>query len=377
MVHTRKSDTVAITNLSAYKHNIQKIISYIGDSVKLMVVVKGNAYGHGMVDCARTAIQAGASWLGVALSSEGAELRKAGITVPILVLSQESRDYLDVLIDNNLTISLSSFLMLQELNKILEPGGKTCTVHVNVDTGMGRVGVKSDEAERLIEKAKIFPAITVGGIYSHFCCADEKNDPFSQRQIEQFTTIIQNLEQNGLRPGIVHMCNSAGTLRFPEVHFDLVRAGIMTYGLIPYEGSEQTLVLEPVLSVESKITFIKEVPTGTSISYGSTFITKRSSRLATVPIGYADGYDRHLSNRGKAIVNGVAVPVAGRITMDQTVFDITDAGDVHEGDTITLIGSDGNEKITVEDHARIVDTISHEIATGITSRVSRSVIPPS
>ena len=171
------------------------------------------------------------------------------------------------------------------------------------------------------------------------------------------------------------MCNSAGTLKFPEAHFDLVRPGIMTYGLIPYPGSESKLVFEPVLSLKSTITFIKEVPAGATISYGSTFVTGRTSRLATVPVGYADGYNRHLSNRGNAIVNGVKVPVAGRVTMDQTVFDITDAGEVHEGDPIILIGSDGNVCVTVEDHAQIAGTISHEIVTGITSRVSRIVIP--
>ncbi|MFC1551742.1 alanine racemase [Candidatus Latescibacterota bacterium] len=376
MVLTHNSDTVAITNLAAYKQNLQKIKSYIGDSVELMAVVKGNAYGHGMTGCAQTAIQSGASWLGVAVSSEGVELREAGITAPILVMTQESREYLSVLIKNGLTISLTSRLMLDELETILAAEGGSCTVHINVDTGMGRVGVTAGEAEELVEAARNIPEVTVEGIYTHFCCADEKSDPFSQRQIELFKGIVQNLEQKGLRPEIVHMCNSAGTLRFPEAHFDLVRPGIMTYGLIPYSGSSDTLVLEPVLSLKSKISFIKDVYAGTSISYGSTFITKRPSRLATVPIGYADGYNRRMSNRGHAIVNGIAVPVAGRITMDQTVFDITDAGEVHVGDTITLIGTDGDKTITVEDHAHIAETISHEIVTGITGRVSRAVIQP-
>jgi alanine racemase len=376
MVFTHDSDTVAITNLAAYKQNLQKIKSYIGDTVELMAVVKGNAYGHGMTACAQTAIRAGASWLGVAVSSEGAMLRKAGITAPILVLTQESREYLHVLIENGLTISLTSLSMLDELESILSSGGGSCTVHINVDTGMGRIGVPSGEAEELVEAAGNIPGITVGGIYTHFCCADEKNDPFSPRQIQLFTGIVHNLEQKGLRPEIVHMCNSAATLRFPEAHFDLVRPGIMTYGLIPYRGSSDTLVLEPVLSLKSKISFIKDVSAGTSISYGSTFITKRPSRLATVPIGYADGFNRRMSNRGKGIVNGNAVPVAGRITMDQTVFDITDAGEVSVGDTITLIGTDGDKTITVEDHAHIAETISHEIVTGITGRVSRAVTPP-
>ncbi|MFC1489615.1 alanine racemase [Candidatus Latescibacterota bacterium] len=374
MVLTHNSDTVAITNLAAYKQNLQKIISYIGDSVELMAVVKGNAYGHGLVECAGTAIQAGATWLGVAFSSEGAKLRNAGITAPILVMANESSNYLEVMVEKNLTISLTSLSMLAELKKTLDVHGGSCKVHINVDTGMGRIGVAPVNAEKLLETAWNTPAVTVEGIYSHFCCADEISDPFSPRQIEVFTELVHNLEGKGLRPEIVHMCNSAGTLRFPEAHFDLVRAGILTYGLIPYRGSAEKLSVEPVLSLKSKITFIKEVSAGTSISYGNTFVTKRTSRLATVPIGYADGYNRRMSNMGKAIVNGVTVPVAGRITMDQTIFDITDAGEVNEGDTIILIGSDGDERITVEDHAHIADTISYEIVTGITGRVSRAVI---
>ncbi len=377
MVFNHKSDTVAITNLAAYKRNLQNIKSFIGDSVRLMAVVKGNAYGHGLHDCARTAAEAGASWLGVALSSEGTALRKAGITVPILVLSQESRDRLPALVEQGLTVSLVSHEMLNDLREVCAAAETSCTVHIVVDTGMGRVGVKPGDVVNLTAAARDAPGITVEGIYSHFSCADEANDLYSARQLEEFCGILESLERNGLRPELVHMCNSAGTLRYPDAHFDLVRAGIMTYGLKPYRGSEAVLELEPVLSLTSRISFIKEVPAGTPISYGNTFVTKRVSRLATVPVGYGDGYNRRLSNRGKAIVNGIAVPIAGRITMDQTVFDITDAGDVCVGDTITLIGSDGDNMVTAEDHADIVGTISHEIVTGITGRVSRTVIPPS
>ena len=375
MVFTHHSDTVAITNLAAYKRNIQKIISYIGNTVELMAVVKANAYGHGMVECARTALEAGVSRFGVALLSEGAKLREAGITAPILVMTQESYRHIPGFVENDLTISLTSSKMLDELKKLLAQSNKICRVHIKVDTGMGRIGIPADEALSLVENAWKIPAITVEGIFTHFPSADENKDTFSCKQIEIFKNLLQKLEQKGLRPPIAHICNSAGTLKFPEAHFNLVRPGIMTYGLIPYPGSEKKLTLEPVLSLKSMITFIKEVPAGATVSYGSTFVAKRPSRLATVPVGYADGYNRYLSNKGKAIVNGTAVPVAGRVTMDQTVFDITDAGEVHEGDPVTLIGSDGDVCITVEDHAQIAGTISHEIVTGITSRVSRIVIP--
>ena len=313
--------------------------------------------------------------LGVAIAPEGAELRKEDITAPILARSQQSFEYIPALIENDLTISLTSFTMLEELKKVLAKNNSTCCVHVKVDTGMGRIGIQADDAPELVEKAWNTPGITVEGIFTHFPSADEDMDAFSHKQIDIFTNLLEKLALKGIRPKIAHMCNSAGTLKFPEAHFDLVRPGIMTYGLIPYPGSDKKLAFEPVMCLKSAVTFIKDVPADFPVSYSSTFVTERPSRLATVPVGYGDGYNRHLSNKGKAIVNGHLVPVVGSVCMDQTVFDITDAGEVHEGDPIILIGEDGDARVTVEDHAEIAGTISHEIVTGITGRVSRTFIP--
>lgn len=371
MNHKHNRDTIAITDLGAYKRNLVKIREYTGSRVRLMAVVKANAYGHGMIECARTALDAGASMLGVALASEGVALREAGITAPILVFSAESYDYFEMLICNNLTITLISGEMLIKLGKELKRLNASCTVHINVDTGMGRVGVKYKEAFKLTRDASDNKNITIEGIYSHFPSADEDRDEYSLNQIVLFKNLIGELEQNGLRPPFVHMCNSAATLKFPQAHFDIVRPGIMTYGLIPYIGSQEKLILEPVLSFVSKIGFIKKVPAGYPVSYGGTFVTERPSVLATVPVGYGDGFNRHLSNNGRAIINGKSVPVAGRVCMDQTVFDVTDAGKVSVGDQVILIGKDGNEQIVTEEHAEIAETITHEIVTGITGRVSR------
>jgi len=367
-------DTVAITNLAAYKRNIKKIISYIGKSVRLMAVVKANAYGHGMVECAQAALEVGASMLGVAHASEGMKLRRAGITAPVLVLATGLSERLSTMIEHNLTISLTSFDMLADLKKKLKSGHSCCKVHIKVDTGMGRDGVLPPKAPELVEQACNSPGVSVEGIFSHFPSADEDKDQFTSQQIETFTSLLENLEKRSIRPAIAHLCNSAGTLKFPEAHLDLVRPGIMTYGLIPYPGSEEKIAFEPVLAWESKIAFIKEVPAGFPVSYGNTFITKRPSRLATVPVGYADGYNRQLSNKGKAIVNGNIVPVIGRVCMDLTVFDVTDVGEVHAGDTITLIGSQENVRVAAEDLAEKAGTITHEIVTGITGRVSRTFI---
>lgn len=370
-------DTVAVTDLGAYKSNFGKIKRFVGTAVGIMAVVKANAYGHGLVECAGTAFEAGASMLCVALVSEGVILRKAGINAPILVFVPESPSSWHLYCNYGLTMTIISADMLDDVRQLLEKNTAGCRAHIKVDTGMGRVGVHPDKAAELVERASRIPGLTIEGIYTHFPSADEDRDDFSRRQIDRFTALLDALYDRGIRPPLAHMCNSAGTLKFPEAHFDLVRPGIMTYGLLPYPGSREKLELEPVLSLTSRIRFIKEVSAGTPISYGGTFVTKRTSRLATVPIGYGDGYKRHLSNRGRAIVNGTFVPVAGRVCMDQTVFDITDAGHVRVGDTITLIGRDGDECVTVEEHAEIAGTISHEIVTGITGRVSRAFIKPS
>ena len=376
MLYSPDVNTLVTIHLDAYKRNLEKIISFIGSSVKLMAVVKANAYGHGMVECARIAVETGASMLGVAFASEGVALRESGIKATVLVMGSESCDNLSAMVNNRLAIGLNSFHMLGMLKKEIIRKNAICRVHIKVDTGMGMIGVQPDAVPQLVEQAFNTPGITVEGVFTHFPSADEDRDSFSLEQITTFKTLLDTLAKRGLRPEIAHMCNSAGTLKFPDAHFDLVRPGIMTYGLIPYPGSEKKLALEPVLSWTSTVIFIKEVPAGFGVSYGSSFITKRPSRLATVPVGYAHGYNRRLSNRGNAIINGICVPVAGRVCMDQTVFDITDAGDVREGDPIILIGAEGNARVTAEDHAEIAGTITHEIVTGITGRNSRTFIKP-
>jgi alanine racemase len=366
-------DTVAITDLDSYRENIEKIRSYIGPKVHLMAVVKANAYGHGMVECSKSAIEAGASMLGVAYAMEGVRLREAGITAPILVMACESSDFIPLFFEHDLTLGISSHEIFETLRNELKSQKNPCKVHIKVDTGMGRVGFRPSEVKSLIEMIKCMSELIVEGIFTHFPSADESDqEDFCHNQIKIFSDLLNELKSKGLRPPLAHMCNSAGTLKFPEAHFDLVRIGLMSYGLVPYPGSEKKFRVKPVLSWKSKVAFIKEVPAGFTVSYSRTFSTSRPSRLATVPVGYADGYRRFLSNRGMAIIKGVKVPIAGRICMDQTVFDITEAGDVRIGDVVTLIGRDNSETITVEDLAALGGTISHEIVTGITGRVSRS-----
>jgi alanine racemase len=340
-----------------------------------MGVVKGNAYGHGLVECAGTALEAGAAMLGVAYVMEGIRLREEGIDAPILILACEGPEWVKEMVSYNLTVTLASFETLRELQRYLRAEKARCRVHLKVDTGMGRVGIPPEETERLLRDARETPGITVEGMYSHFPAADEDRDDYTRGQIRRFRGMLDDFASRGLKPPLAHLCNSAGILKFPEAHLDIVRPGIMAYGLLPYPESERTLPLLPVLSWRSRVGFVKEVPAGFAVSYAGTFITRRPSRLATVPIGYADGYRRFLSNRGKAIINGTLVPVAGRVCMDQTVFDVTDAGEVRPGDPVILIGEQNGMGIRAEDLALLGDTITHEIVTGITGRVSRAFIP--
>ncbi len=368
-------DTVAITDLSAYRDNLRTMMGIIGPSVKLLAVVKGNAYGHGIVECARTALDTGASMLGVAYGMEGIRLRDEGIDAPILVMGAETDEFVPDAVDRGLTIGTPSAGTLAAVKKAVRATGKSARIHVKVDAGMGRIGIRPDDAEALIRDALGSPGIVVEVIYTHFPSPDEDRDPQSFAQIDTFTALLDRLTAGGIRPPVAHMCNAAAPIRFPRARLDMVRTGLVTYGLVPYSGS--TVPIRPVMRLESRIAFVKEVPAGFAVSYGGTFVTKRPSLLATVPIGYADGYRRFLSNRGRAVVNGTLVPIARRVCMDQTVFDVTDAGNVRPGDRIILIGGEGPARVTAEDLAEIGGTITHEIVTAFTGRVSRAVIPVS
>lgn len=369
------TDTIATTDLGAFRRNLLNIKDFIGKTVHIMAMLKANAYGHGLVDCARTAVDAGVTMIGVALTAEGMELRESGIDVPVLVMSPESYDRSGDMLTHRLTPTVTSAEMLREIERHVRATGIPCPVHINVDTGMGRVGVSEGRVLELAEAVHATPGVELEGLYTHFPAADEDQDEYTHEQTGRFTAIVEALRVKGICPPYIHAANSAGILKYPGAHFTMVRPGIMTYGLEPYPGSNDILYMEPVLSWHTRIGFLKKVPAGTGISYGGSFVTGRPSLLATAPVGYGDGYRRLLSNRGQALVNGSYAPIAGKICMDQTVFDVTDAGDVHIGDRITLIGCDGQRRVTAEDHARIIGTINYEIVTGIASRVSRACIP--
>lgn len=339
-----------------------------------MAVVKADAYGHGAVPVARAALAAGAKWLGVALVEEGAELRGAGIAAPILVLGavfpQEAPDA----VGHGLTVAVCGRESPLALDGAAAVQGRTAAVHVKVDTGMGRLGVPPAEAAGFVEWLASLPHLRVEGIFSHFSAADEADLSFSRAQLEEFCRVLQTLDARGLRPPLCHMANTAATMVLPESHFDLVRTGIGIYGLHPSPETPRTAALEPVMSLRTHIAHVKEVPEGTPLSYGRTFVTTRPSRIATLPVGYGDGYPRLLSNRGSVLVGGQPVPIVGRVCMDLTLTDVTEIPDARVGDEAVLFGRQEEALIGVEDLARLVGTIHYEITCNVGKRVPRRYV---
>ena len=363
--------TVIKTDIGAFKRNIVKILTFIGSGVKLIAVVKAEAYGHGLTPCGRAALEAGADMLAVAYIDEGIVLRDAGINSPILILSSEQPDCASEMIHYNLTASVGGIELLEALNSAAINQKTTAAVHIKVDTGMGRLGVLHDHARDFIEKARSLKGIAIEGLFTHLSCADEDDPSYSHIQMDRFGEILQNI---GAIPSIIHVTNSAGTLRFPQAHYTHIRPGLMLYGLKPFDSSEKILPLEKVMTLSSRIAHIKTVPPGTAISYGAAFVTKRKSRIATIPSGYGDGYPRILSGKADVLIGGKRVPVVGRICMDHFMVDVTNQGRIRIGDEAVLIGRQGDEEITAEELAVLAGTINYEITTALTARVPRVIV---
>jgi alanine racemase len=359
-------NTYAEVNLSALKHNIAEIRKLLAPSVKFMAVVKANAYGHGAPAVARAAVEAKAEYLGVANLKEALELREAGILSPILILTESPTSVADEIIQHDLTQTIYSFSEAQALSEEAQKRKKNVKVHVKIDTGMGRVGVLPSEAIAFLTKIFSLPGLRVEGIFTHFARADEPDHPFTPEQFQKFQQIIQRVPHIPLK----HAANSAATLFHPQTHLDMVRVGLMMYGLYPQGNSRRKLDLQPVLSFKSRITYLKKVPAGTPLSYGSTYVTTSETTIATIPVGYADGYSRKLSNRGQVLIRGRRYPVVGRVSMDLTLVNVGSAK-VEVGDEVILIGEQDGQVISADELAALEDTISYEIVCGIGKRVPR------
>ncbi|ABY92265.1 alanine racemase [Thermoanaerobacter brockii subsp. lactiethylicus] len=356
-------------------HNLSEVKRWVGKKVKIMGVVKANAYGHGACQVAKVLIENGVSYLGVATIEEALELRECGINIPILVFGYTPLPQAKELIVHNITQTVFDINYVKDLERIALNVGKKAKVHVKVDTGMGRIGYTDlNVAEKEIEKMMEMEGVEVEGIFSHFATSDEKDKTYAEQQFDMFKKLLESLKQKEINIPLKHIANSGAIIDLKYTYLDMVRPGIVLYGSYPSENVERPLDLRQTMGFKTKIVYIKEVPEGTSISYGRTFITKRKSKIATLPVGYADGFNRLLSNNHHVLVKGKYAPVIGRICMDQTMLDVTDIEGVEVGDDVTIFGNQDGEKITAEEIAKKLNTIPYEVYCGISRRVPRIYI---
>ena len=362
--------TTAFIDLDALAHNYQEVRRR-AQGRKVLAVVKAQAYGHGAIRVAKHLLGLGADTLGVALVEEGKELREAGIDAPILVMGAVVPGQAEALVALRLTPVVFAPEMARALSNAARTQKTQVPVHVKIDTGMGRIGIAPEDAPAFIRELQHLEGLTVQGLMTHFAEADLRDKKFASMQMDRFGTLLKELDAQGAAIPLRHAANSAALLDYQQALFTMARPGLMLYGYNPLEGKASGEALLPVLSLVTRIVFLKKVPAGVPISYGRTFVTRRESLIATVPIGYADGYSRGLSNKGEALVRGVRVRVAGRVCMDMCMLDVTGVPGVCEGDEVVLIGKQGNDRITAGDIAEKTGTIPYEVLCGISRRVPR------
>lgn len=363
--------TVCLIDHEALRWNLQQIRKKVGDRVKILSMVKANAYGHGAVAVARTLAAAGSDAFGVATLEEGVELRRGGIAAPILVLAGAYDDQLGDFLTHALTPVVHDVAALKRLETAAKRHDTQLEVHFKIDTGMGRLGFPAAEVDHWLPEVERLTALKVAGAFSHFSHAESVDGVYTQTQLVNFEAVLERLRARHIVPPLVHFANSAATITLPSAYYDMVRPGIMLYGVYPAPAMASQITLKPVLAWKTRILQLKKVPAGTPVSYGQTFTTRRKSLIATLPLGYADGYPRLLSNRGEVLVGGQRAPVAGRVCMDLTMVDVTDIRNVKQGDEVVLLGRQGNAEISAEEIAAWASTISYEILTSISARVPR------
>ncbi|MGQ0761199.1 MAG: alanine racemase [Acidobacteriota bacterium] len=366
--------TWAEIDLDALAHNFGVIRERVGSGVKVLAAVKANAYGHGAVECSTRLEREGVDWFGVALPEEGIELRTAGISKPILCLGGIWAGQENACIQQDLTPVIYRLDVVEALDGAAKDAGTTVDVHVKIDTGMGRLGVRADDVPDFCAALKRFANIRVDGLMTHLASADDKEQTdFTALQLQRFEQAVAAFRDHGFNPTYIHAANSAGLFTFAESRASMVRPGGTLYGftrdVLP--PSLDTPPLRPVMSLYSRIMLLKRVPKREKLGYGGTFVTKRDSVIATIPIGYDDGYRRAFSNRARVIVRGQFAPVVGRVSMDLTIIDVTEVADVSLDDRVTLLGNDGDCTVTAEDLGKLAETISYEITCGISQRVPR------
>lgn len=358
------------------QYNCETVKKIVGDSVKVCAVVKANGYGHGVIEVSKACLAAGADFLAVAMISEAMELREAGFTCPILILGWTPEEGYEQAIANEVRLALFNVEEAEKLNAKAKAMGKKALVHLKLDTGMSRIGFQADETGlRTAEAILNMEFITVEGIFSHFSKADEADKTFARQQLATFKQFNERLQQRtGVRIPIQHMAASAGIIDLPEGHLDMVRPGIMLYGFQPSDEMQYIADVKPALCWKARVGRVQKLPAGRLIGYNGTFELQKETMVATVPVGYADGYNRLLSNRGYVICRGKKLPIIGKVCMDQFMIDVSQLPDLKVGDEVILLGENQGVSITVTEMANMLKTIEHEVVCGIAPRVPKFYI---
>jgi alanine racemase len=370
-VHQLTQSTFAEINLNAVAYNLRGVRKRVGKGVKILAVVKANAYGHGIQQISKFVIQHRyADYLGVAFPEEGVQIREAGVQAPIHAFALPSKRQIDLFFDYRIEPTISSIMESKWLNTEGQKRKKTIPVHLKIDTGMSRLGVTADELPNFLKTLARLQRIEIKGVFTHFATADEIDKTFSQKQLLEFHRALEILVQHGIEPELIHCANSATILDLPETYFSMVRPGVMMYGYYPSHETTESIPLKPSMALKSRVSLVKRIQIGDSVSYGRRFIAQQPTKIANIPIGYADGYFRLLTNRTQVLIGGIAFPVVGSICMDQIMANVGNA-DIRIGDEVVIMGKQGKNRITALQLADILGTIPYEICCAISARVPR------
>lgn len=363
----------AEVDLEAIGHNLKEIRRITNPKSQIMPVVKANGYGHGAIVVSKKLLECGADRLAVGIVDEGKELREAGIDAPIVLLGYTPIEHAEAVIENNLIPAVYTLELAEALSQAAVKADKTVKIHIKLDTGMGRIGFTpgSNSTETIVKIANL-PKVEIEGVFSHFATADCKDKTFTERQFEQFLWFVNEIQSKGIKIPIKHIANSGAIIDSPHTHLDMVRPGIIVYGYYPSDEVNKTRInLKPSMTLKAAISYVKEVAKGTSISYGRTHVTKDITKIASLPIGYADGYSRLLSSKGEVLLKGQRAPVVGRICMNQSMVDIGRIHGVKIGDEAVLFGKQGEAKIAVEEVAEKLGTINYEVVCMVSDSIPR------
>lgn len=373
---TDEERVLAIVDLDAIASNIKNIRAKVDKNSGIIGIIKADAYGHGSAETAKVLLDNGADWLAVAVVDEGLNLRKNGITAPILLLGYTPELRLNDVINNGFIQTVYSYDTAKKLSDAASALGKKAVIHIKIDTGMGRIGyrVNEESADEIVKISKL-PNIDVNGMFTHFSTADEADKSYTLEQYNKFVKMNDMLEERGLHIPVKHAANSAAIMDFDNMMFNMVRPGIILYGAYPSdEVKKENLSLSPAMSIKTHVSYVKDVNEGDSISYGRKYTAPSKRRIATIPVGYADGFIRAYSKGGKVLVRGEYAPIVGRICMDQFMVDVTDIDGVEVNDEVVLMGRQGDKEITADFIASVLDTINYEVFCTLSKRVPRQYI---